>query len=195
MTTKNRENLLYGNISYAIRGLCSVFNSKKAFTLIELLVVVAVMILLSSVLIGYSHLGERQIILFKEQAKLINILSRAKSLSVVGFGESTENFPCGYGIYFEAPRTFIIFKDLSSGDDCSMADKKYSGTDELFESFILNSTLEFGELTFSDIIFIPPEPLVVITPIQDQAVITIKIVNTNDSKTIKINNAGQISTQ
>lgn len=163
----------------------------KGFTTIEMLVVIGVMALMSSVLMVYGRTGERQINLFKEQARIISALSRAKYLSIATFGKT--DVPCGYGIHFEAPRTFLIFKDLAVSGDCSLADKKYSGAGEIFESFELDSVIVFDQLTLSDIVFIPPSPSVVITPNQDQAVIIIKIINIESSAAIKINSAGQIS--
>ena len=76
----------------------------KGFTTIEMLVVIGVMALMSSVLMVYGRTGERQINLFKEQARIISALSRAKYLSVSTFGKT--DVPCGYGVHFEAPRTF-----------------------------------------------------------------------------------------
>ncbi len=118
------------------------------------------------------------------------MLSRAKSLAIATFGQSA-NVPCGFGVHFEMS-SFLIFKDLES--DCLNADKKYSGPSEIYESFVLDSRVVFDTLTLSDIVFIPPDPIVIITPEQDQATITIKTVIGSDSKTIKINSAGQIST-
>ncbi|MBT9171371.1 MAG: hypothetical protein DDT18_01745 [Actinobacteria bacterium] len=171
--------------------LSAYYPRLSAFTTIEMLVVIGVMALLSSILIVYGRAGERQIILFKEQARIISALSRAKYLSVTTFGRT--EIPCGYGVHFEAPRTFIIFKDLAVSGGCSASDKKYSGVSEIFESFNLDSAVVFGRLTLSDIVFIPPSPSVIITPNQDQATIVIKVVNIESSAAIKINSAGQIS--
>ncbi|MEK7496085.1 MAG: hypothetical protein AAB616_01295, partial [Patescibacteria group bacterium] len=77
--------------------------------------------------------------------------------------------------------------------NCSLADKKYSGAGEIFESFGLDSVITFDQLTLSDIVFTPPGPSVVITPDQDQAAIIIKIINIESLAAIKINSAGQIS--
>lgn len=172
----------------------------KGFTLIEIIVSIGIIALLSAVLLTYNRAGERQIILFKEQAKVISILSRAKSLSISAFGQGN----CGYGVHLEAPRTFLIFKDIpSTVGDCSSADKKYSGTgtSEKFDnslSFTLDSAVEFDSslTTLSDIIFIPPDMSVVINSnlTKDSATITVKTSdNSGSSAKIKVNNAGQIS--
>lgn len=165
-------------------------KNKWGFTLVEMLVVMAVIAVVSTSLILYSRTGERQIILFKDQASIVAALSRAKSLSVATFGQA--GVPCGYGVHFEAPRKFLLFKDLAS--DCSAADNIYSGPNELFESFELSQSLNFGTLTLTDIVFIPPNPRVVITPSGDEAVINIKTVDGGSSSTIKVTSAGQIST-
>lgn len=166
-------------------------ENEKGFTLVEILVVMAIIAVVSASLILYSRTGERQIILFRDQAGIIAALSRAKSLSVATFGQA--GVPCGYGVHFEAPRKFLLFKDLAS--DCSAADHVYSGPNELFGSFELNQSLNFGNLTLTDIVFIPPNPKVVITPLGDEAIINIKTVDGGSSSTIKVTSAGQISTQ
>lgn len=164
----------------------------KGFTVIEMIVIIGILSLLSAILVVYIRAGENQIVLFREQAKVIGILSRAKSLGISTFGRA--GVPCGYGVHFEMSGTFLIFKDLAS--NCQASDQKYSGSAELLpnESFQLNPAVKFETLTLSDILFIPPDPLVVITPPQDQATIIIKPVGAENSATIRINSAGQIST-
>lgn len=164
----------------------------KAFTLIEIIVSIGIIALLSGIMITYNRSGERQIVIFKEQARVISALSRVKSFSISTFSDGKTDIPCGYGVHLEAPRTFLIFKDIAS--DCSVSDNKYSGTNEIFESFNLDLTVMFDSLTLSDIIFIPPDPSVIITPAQYQATIVIKTIDGGSSATIKVNNAGQIST-
>src|SRR3990167_848850 len=65
----------------------------KAFTIVELLVVLAITAILFSSLIFYSRSAERQLILFKEQMKVITALQKAKSLAISAFGENQA--PCG----------------------------------------------------------------------------------------------------
>ncbi|MBN2197883.1 prepilin-type N-terminal cleavage/methylation domain-containing protein [Candidatus Wolfebacteria bacterium] len=165
---------------------------KKGFTTIEVLITIGVLALLSSILITYSRTGEKQIILFKEGAVISEIISRAKTLSLSLYGKSGE-IPCGYGVYFEDSGKFILFKDLAS--DCNSSDKKYSGENEIVESFQLNSAIEFKSLGLSDILFIPPDPKVFITPQKDEADIILKILKGEDSIKIKVTDAGQISTE
>jgi prepilin-type N-terminal cleavage/methylation domain-containing protein len=163
-------------------------NTDRGFTIIEMLVIIGIISLISAILIVYIRAGGRQIVLFREQAKLVSVLARAKYLAISTFGR--EGVPCGYGVHFTSPRTFLIFKDLA--DNCQSSDQKYSGSLETQESFELDSLLEFETLTFSDILFIPPDPSIVINPTQDEATLIIKAVGSEDSAVIKINSAGQI---
>jgi len=160
------------------------------FTMIEMLVVLGILTVLSSVLIANMHVGERQIVLFREQSKIMSVVYRAKSLSVSLFGK--EGVPCGYGVHFATPRTFLIFKDLAF--DCALSDNKFSGDSEIYESFTLDPIVAFDSLAPTDILFIPPNPRVVITPAQDELIINLKIVGESNSVSVKINSAGQIST-
>jgi prepilin-type N-terminal cleavage/methylation domain-containing protein len=165
----------------------------KGFTVIEMLVVISVIgLLLTTTMVFYGRAGERQIVLFREQAKILNILSRAKFLSIQTFGK-TEPIPCGYGVHFEEPQSVILFRD--DAENCVQSDNRYSGDTEKVESFILDRAAIFEPLPLSDVVFIPPNPRVVMTPEQDQAEIIIKTIDDKGRVSIKINNFGQISTQ
>lgn len=161
----------------------------RGFTLIEMLFVLGIISVLSAILIVYSRAGEQQILVFRDQTKIINAVLRAKSLSLATFGKS--GVPCGYGVHFEKPRTFIIFKDIA--DDCSRTDHRYSESNEIVESINLDSALSFSDLTFSDVLFIPPDPVVIIAPDQNEASLMIKASKGAGSATIKITKAGQIT--
>lgn len=162
---------------------------RSGFTLIEMLVVISITALLSSVLIVYSRIGERQILLFREQSKVINIILKSKSLALQTYvtGEKV----CGYGVHFEVPRTAILFRDLA--DDCSASDDVYSGSTEDFEKLNLDNLIVFSELNFTDILFIPPDPQVILTPSQASGSIFIKANDSDAVVKVKINSAGQVS--
>lgn len=164
----------------------------RGFTIIELLVIIAILMTMSGFLILYNRAGERQIVIFQEQAKVINTIARARSLSVATFGQGSA--PCGYGVHFEAPRTVILFKDLAA--DCGSADKKYtaSNPEEKIEQFYLNSTVSL-DLGLTDVLFIPPDPTVVITPNPEAAVLNIKEEGGTGMASIKINKSGHIGTE
>ena len=165
--------------------------------MIEILVVLGIMALLSSIAILYSRTSEQQIILFKEQARVVSVISRAKSLAIQTFAEAPAGV-CGYGVRFEPDGRFFLFRDLpETGADCGSADKQYSGEAENFEVNRLDSVLRFSELGLNEILFIPPDPLVVITPTpaNNAAIIKIGIQNSNIESVVKVNKAGQVTTQ
>ncbi|MDP3947143.1 MAG: prepilin-type N-terminal cleavage/methylation domain-containing protein [bacterium] len=164
---------------------------KKGFTLIELLVVLGVLTMLSAILIQYSRTGERQLILFREQSKLIAVLSRAKALAVNTFNRP--DVPCGYGIYFAPPRSYILFRD--SAPNCASSDRVYSGSGEDETVYELDSQTQFKSLLVSDILFIPPDPRVVMTPTQTETDITIETIDGIASMIVRVNSAGQIGAQ
>lgn len=175
---------------------------KAGFTIIEMIVVIAVSSLLIATLISYKRNAGRQIILFREQAKLLGILSRARALAIEVFFQDGVNVPCGYGVFFSPPRSYRIFQDLTVAlDDCSLADSAFTGdpndpnNPELFEAFELDPAVEFGSITLTEIIFIPPDPIVIITPVQNQATIAIRLVGGSNSVSLKVNSVGQISVQ
>ncbi|MEK7144089.1 MAG: type II secretion system protein [Patescibacteria group bacterium] len=164
----------------------------KGFTIIELLVIIATLMTMTGFLVIYNRAGERQIIIFQEQAKVINAISRARSLSVATFGKASA--PCGYGVHFDAPRTVTIFKDLAA--DCGSADKKYtpSNPEEKIEQFHLDSKVSL-DLGLTDVLFIPPDPIVIITPNPEAAVLNIKEEGGTGMASIKINKSGHIGTE
>lgn len=171
-----------------------ILNPRKGFTLIEIMVTLGVTLVLTSILIVYSRVGERQIILWKDQAKIVGVLLKAKSLALQFRKETGQSMPCGYGVHFAQDNSFVLFKDMA--EICSESDNAYSGDSENVENYFLDGSLEFSDLGVSDVLFIPPEPTVAFNPaIGDEAIITLKIKDTSSSAIIKITNAGQITTQ
>ncbi len=171
-----------------------ILNSSRGFTIIEMLVVISIMVLLTSLLILYSRTGENQIILFRDQARVITALNRAKSLSIQLY--SSPESPCGFGVYFsQAENAFLIFRD--SAANCQNSDNIYTGAGELFEKYQLSPQVKFGELTLTNIIFIPPDPKTLIDNDSNktEATITLQNLNGDASLKVKVNNAGQITTQ
>lgn len=170
---------------------------KKGFSLTELLVVFAVIGILSSGLVIYNRATERQIIIFKEQAKIMSAIQKAKSLALATFIQ--QEAPCGYGVHFAEPNIMIIFKELSpSGDaNCSDVDNIYTSNAENFEEINLDKVVKFSSLELKDVVFTPPEPKVFIdgTDTRNEALIKIKTTDNKGEKIIKVTNAGQITAQ
>lgn len=170
----------------------------SGFTLVELIVVIGIITLVSAMAVLYSRAGEQVITLYQEQIKILNTLSRAKSLSINTFVEPREIAPCGFGVYFDgANNSFIIFRETASQLNCSDMDFQRAGDgSEDIENFKLSPAIVFDNLSVSNIIFSPPEPLTFILPgFQNEAVIKIKISGTDKSRSVKITRAGMIAAQ
>ncbi len=177
----------------------------KGFTLIEIMVVIGIMSLLLTTTYTYSRSSEKQIAILRDQAKVVEIANRAKSLSLSSYGE--EGAACGYGIHLEKPRTLIVFRDLA--EDCATSDGKliFSDTtlpcdrsnpdEECLEAYVLEQNVSFSDDTsITDIDFVPPDPEVIFSPDGlEEAIIKIKLLGTSIEKIVKINGAGQISAQ
>ncbi|HEY4499943.1 MAG TPA: prepilin-type N-terminal cleavage/methylation domain-containing protein [Candidatus Paceibacterota bacterium] len=162
---------------------------QAGFTLVEVLVTLSITLILTTVMITYSRSGEQQILLFKEQAKIINVISRAKSLALQTF-QSGANF-CGYGVHFNADGTFILFRDVAN--DCAASDNVYSGPAEQVESYKLDARVRFSQVGFFDIIFIPPDPQVRLNPDQFEADIQVQAVGGTVAVGVHVTNAGQVT--
>lgn len=169
----------------------------KGFSITELLVVFAIISILSGGMILYNRATERQIILFKEQIKIFSAIQKAKSLALGTF--SAEQAPCGYGVHFSESNSLIIFREISpSGNEsCLDTDAVYTSSDEVFEEISLDKVVKFSVLELNDIIFIPPDPTVIIDNdvFKDEALIKIKTSDNKGEKIIKVTNAGQITAQ
>ena len=88
---------------------------RNGFTLIEMLVVIAVMALLSGLAIVYSHVGQNQVALSVESAKVAQLILEAKDLSVATYSDKKNT--CGYGVHFDySTNRYSLFEyDLPSG--------------------------------------------------------------------------------
>lgn len=187
-------------LDMASRWFKKILNS-SGFTLFEMLMSMSIISLIAATLILYTRTGEQQITLFKEQAKVLNMLVRTRNLGITSFIKSasstsfaTSSLPCGYGMHFEISGEMTIFQDMAS--DCALADHIYSGVAEAFESSTLAADISFDSLSLTDVVFVPPQPLVFITPLQDQALITLTTGGVSPSTaSVTVSTANQISIQ
>jgi len=183
-----------------LRRILNNSENESGFTIVELLVVFGVIMLLTTGFIFYNRASERQLILFKEQVKIVGVLNKVKSLAIATYGETT--VPCGYGVHFEAPNKIIIFKEIpAQADDlaCLSVDGVYTAANlaEKQEEILLDKTIKFKELQLRDILFIPPNPLVIIDAdfSKIEALIKIETLNGESERIIKVINSGQITIQ
>jgi len=171
----------------------------KGFTLLELMVVIGIMSVLSAVLLLYNRTGEKQIILSREQARLTSVLFQARSLSLNSFGAEIRGGDvqiCGYGVNFSPPQTFTIFQDrLAGGTNCAASNKIFDGGEEVSVQ-TLDSAIKITS-NFSNILFMPPEPTVVIDGDsgREQSIVAVSFIDGSNPRQIIVNKYGQISPQ
>jgi type II secretory pathway pseudopilin PulG len=170
---------------------------KKGFTLIELLAIISITVVMTVAL--FSNYGKNSDLFALERSgqKLSQDLRRSQEMAMSGFeGAVSSN---GYGIYFDKTSgnegKYIIYMNYSN--------MYYEvGTDTIKETINLESgikicgiksnTLDVNTVSVS---FEPPDPLTYIDSNYsgyEASIILCSIKDTNQTRTIKINNAGRI---
>jgi len=180
----------------------------SGFSLIEMLVVMSITVLFSTILIGYARESSKQMVLISSQAKVVNLISRAKSLSIATFIDES-GLPtnpaapkiCGYGVHVDkAAGQVFIFRDLAV--DCSTSDNKFGSGEMLssnLDTFSVPNTIQLGADTdLTDVLFIPPDPIIVINTSKSLPSAKLTLQNKDNATLnvlVKIDNAGKISTK
>ncbi len=188
-------------------------SKEKGFMLLELLVVIGITVVLLTIVIGYSRESSRQLALANTQAKMINLVNRAKFLSIETYlreGKSGDKQICAYGVAVDlAAQEMFIFQDLSSEPasnprcrtDSSLFGNNNDGYDEgerlggeLNEFNLRDAPVAFAEdTTLREVVFIPPDPQTKINKSDSvEANVGVKAREGNGRFTITVNNAGQI---
>lgn len=166
------------------------------------MVVVTVTAVLAGVILLYNSSSRAQIALFTEKVKVAQVMLRSKSLAISTY--SSDDTPCGYGLYIEpASRAYSLIKydpgdcTLLNSVDTDPAAREVTPS----ERFILPPQLTF-ETDNEDlryVIFIPPDPRVLLADEngallpQPDGDIVIKSTNGTFRAVITVNTAGQVT--
>ena len=187
-------------IRIILKKIRDIGDYSAGFTLIEVLIVVSIMALLSGFLIVYTRGSENQIKILKDKAAFLGVIYRARSLAL----RTLQSVPpeCGYGIYILNDRQYVLWRDTATKADCVDANKSYdSGAEQAEQIISLSPGLKFINLGNSDamksILFIPPDPTVVLEPeIVSGETVKIRIGTLDETSIseIKVNKYGQIET-
>lgn len=154
---------------------------EKGFTLIELLVVFAITALVSAFTILYGSIGQNQVAVSVEAAKISQLMLQAKQLSLATYAAptSTAADTCGYGVTFDFNnQTYSLFvydPPNVPPQPCPTASKvvslqppdhkQYSaGTWQipLPRGVVLKSTSPNNDIIY-DVLFYPPAPTTLIS--------------------------------
>ena len=166
--TANRYKLKasHFNVFALLKATSYKLQASKGFTLIEVMVALSIMVMLLGLSLTYSQRGSRQIILFKERARVMQEIARARSLTATLFKEDGERI-CGYGVHIKSEETsgpinmLILYKDLPlDGETCTIqqnhSDQEYD-TGEMVDEFVLDKNVYFCSAP-TNIFFLPPKP-------------------------------------
>ena len=179
-----------------------IFKS-EGFTVVEIIVVLAIIGVITSIIIFNIGSERKNSALLRSAQNLSLNLRQVENYALSSKVFKTEGVPCGWGIHFSGTgsTSYIIFADLVvSAASCSNQDfvRNPDGSED-FEAVNLESGITISGLSngLSDVIFIPPDPIVKFrfTP-DDQSQTSASITLTNKDgapRVININKTGFIS--
>lgn len=174
----------------------TLLRSTFGFTLAELLIIVGIIVLMTSLLVLNNRTGQKQIILYREQAHFVEEILRARSLAIQKFADPNV-FICAYGLRILDPSSFVLFKNLPRADK-TCGTPAYGNLSEDVESFMLDPSVQFDTNPgFTEVAFLPPDPKVYFNgslAIGEEEV-DLKLPATGRTVKIKINAGGQIVTE
>lgn len=140
-------------------------EERRGFTLLEILVVLGITTFLTGMVLTYGSRGRNQTTVYVEQAKLAQIILRAKSLSVATYNKP--DIPCGYGVNLNYETNSY---ELFSYRPINCFDIKTAGIVKdplneykIIESYAVASGVKLNKGTNSNetlltVFFLPPNP-------------------------------------
>jgi len=165
---------------------------RAGFTLVEFLVVIGIIAILTLILFVNYQPFKEELALQRATAKLAQDIRRAEGMAI----SSQEFSSCGsgykhqYGIFFKQskPKEYSLFADCNNNGDYDQGVDKIVGEVIDIES---GASITNLSSSFLRIVFSPPDPIVIINPSADLAIITLSN-SEGQSKIIGVNKAGLI---
>jgi prepilin-type N-terminal cleavage/methylation domain-containing protein len=95
---------------------------KSGFTLIETLVVLAITILLSTMLIGYTRGSNTKLPLYIDRATVVGVIQRAKNFALEKYKSDLNSSSkiCAYGVHFVVNTPSYFIYSQRTNNDCSL---------------------------------------------------------------------------
>lgn len=179
---------------------------RRGFTLIELVVVLTVITVISGYLLLYNHTSRQQVNLYVEQAKLTQVVSRAKSLSLSLYREASSTSFCGYGVHIDYQAMgYSLFRYPKEGvSPCGSLTAINKTLEQTVTDFSLNRELIFVPLPpgnknrIDDVLFVPPDPTTLINSggslvANGSASVLLRTQDGSAEAGVAVNSTGQIS--
>ncbi len=191
-------------------------KSGAGFTLVELVVAIGITAFLASLVIVYGSTAREQTALVIEQAKLAQVIGRARSLAVATYNKPPAGGArlarCGVGVSFDyEAQSYALFRyNLQDRRDCLSIpsggiDASNAAAYEVLEHYTLNPLSQFeeeraGEKGLSFVFFIPPDPTTVLfidpaEPAGPSGKIFLVSRKGSSGLSVEVTNAGQLTFQ
>jgi len=143
---------------------------RKGFTLVELLVVIVVSALISAFTIQYGKIGQNQVALNVEAAKVSQLILQAKELAIATYTSTAAT--CAFGVAFDyAAQTYSLFSYAPAGaPPCPALASTTALTAASVQQYepqswkvrvtpgIVMQSAAAGNDVLRDVIFYPPQP-------------------------------------
>jgi len=165
---------------------------KRGFTIIELLVAIAIFIVVTGLIVANFRRGARSDELRIAASGLASTLRRVQTMVQAGV-LTNSTFPVGgYGVHVSItdPSHYFVFADFNNN-------KNYESSSENLETINLPPNILIDQITpasTTDIIFIPPKPMIYITDSPNAAEIILKDQISGQKRKVTVNRiSGQIN--
>lgn len=142
-----------------INGVWREVGRRDAFTVLEMLVVLGISAFLSTIFVGYGANLKDQMAVFREEARLEQVLFKAKTFAIQA-REVEGGAACGYGVNFDRnARTYQIYLKKKNLDGKCPASWAYSSEDGVIGSvFTVDAKVDLSESESMAVAFEPPRP-------------------------------------
>ena len=170
-------------------------KNSSGFTLVEMLVTLSIIVIMSSILVLYTHSGGSIMQANRAIERLSFDIRRVANLSMQT-KQIKERAVCGWGLYFDAqnPNAYIVFSDFC--EDNNYGDHRFEDQEKQ-EIITLAKPIEILATNLKCLIYEPPEPTLYLYDVSNIQIkkgeITLGVKGTNNQRILEINEAGNIT--
>ncbi len=165
--------------------------AQRGFSLVEVIVVTAIMLILSSLFIGFNRTSGKNLLLYTQEVKVVGILEEAKSLALQRLKKDNPNENirvCAYGVSFVMGGSYSVFR-VTKNVENTTCPVNVPGARETVSTHQLDSGVYFTTLpTGGWVAFTAPY-----LETENGGTIKMKITGLPYEKTIEISAGGSIS--